>query len=220
MPTIEQEYKPIRLSRPSVHAVKLARKVIERNESPVIAEIGIGYGATSIEICRLLKNRGALYLFDFEDKTASVSEMLERFGFHNVVCNGNSRKLFDSYAWSLAQLLLRRRKSGDLELFDFVYLDGEHCFHHDTPAALVLKELLKTGGYILFDDYDWSFETSQTLNPNVNPLILGHYTDEQIRVPHVRLICDLFFDSDPSFSRVDIGYGSREHRRAYRKVGR
>ena len=51
------------------------------------------------------------------------------------------------------------------------------------------------------------------------PNILEVYSDEQIQTPHVRLICDLFMDHDPDYRKVDIGYGSHEHRRAYRKLG-
>ncbi|GAB5377988.1 MAG: hypothetical protein AcusKO_44500 [Acuticoccus sp.] len=212
--------KPFNLSRPSADAVALIKRAMARADHPVIAEIGIGYGATSIETCRLLANRGRLYLFDYEDKLSGLQDRLDTLGFFNVIYHGNSRKLFDSYNWNLANLLRRRlRAGGDPALFDFVYLDGAHSFHHDAPAAMIVKDLMKPGGEILFDDYDWSFATSRTMNPDIYPAIRDQYSDEQIDEPHVALLCELFFDADPAFQQIDIGYSLKEHRRAYRKIG-
>ncbi|ONG54002.1 hypothetical protein BKE38_11035 [Pseudoroseomonas deserti] len=171
----------------------------------MLCEVGIG--ATTSEICRLLASR----LNDLKPE-------LDGLGFNNVVYHGNTQRKPDSCNWALAQMLLTRRAAGgEVPLFDFVFLDGAHAFHHGAPATLILKELLKPGGVILFDDYDWSFAISPTMNPAVFPAILEAYSEEQIKTPHVRLICDLFMDGDPEYRKLDIGYGPREHRRAYRK---
>lgn len=97
------------------------------------------------------------------------------------------------------------------------FLDGAHAFHHDAPATVILKELLKPGGIFLFDDYDWTFGASPTQRPAVKPEILKLYTEEQIQTPHLRLICDLFMDSDPDYEKVNLNFVGRERRRAYRK---
>ena len=56
------------------------------------------------------------------------------------------------------------------------------------------------------------------MNPARKPEILLEYTQAQIDTPHVRRICELFFDDDPAYRKVDIGYKTHEHRRAYRKA--
>jgi hypothetical protein len=81
-----------------------------------------------------------------------------------------------------------------------------------------LKELLKVHGYLLFDDFSWTFEKSPTLNPQIHPSTANLYSAEQIREPHIALICKAFFDSDSRFELVDLGYEGKELRRAYRRI--
>ncbi|WP_439597757.1 class I SAM-dependent methyltransferase [Falsiroseomonas sp.] len=207
------------IAKPNEHALKLIAAILAREQQPVLCEVGIGIGATSVEICRLLANRGSYHLFDYSSRLDDLKPDLDWLGFTNVVYHGNTRRKLDSYNWALAQMLLARRAAGGpVPLFDFVFLDGAHAFHHAAPATLLLKELLKPGGVILFDDYDWSFAISPTMNPKVFPTILEFYSDDQIATPHVRLICDLFMDRDPDYQKLEIGYRSHEHRRAYREL--
>ena len=154
----------VHISKPNQHALKLIETLLEREQQPVLCEVGVGIGATSVAICRLLANRGTYHLFDYSSRLDDLKTDLDGLGFTNVVYHGNSRRKLDSYNWALAQMLLARRAAGGtVPLFDFVFLDGAHAFHHDAPAALLLKDLLKPGGVILFDDYDWSFAISPTM---------------------------------------------------------
>jgi predicted O-methyltransferase YrrM len=182
-----------------------------------VAEIGIGIGATSVELCRLLAGQGEIAFFDYADKLEELAADLRAEGFGNFRLFGNSRRTFDSYCWSLAQQAQSMRAAGRDGVFDFIYLDGAHLFHHDAPAALLCKQLVRPGGVVLLDDYDWSIAVSPTMRPSVRPSVREHFTEEQIETPHVRVICDLFFDPDPAFRKLEIGYGAREHRRAYRR---
>lgn len=207
------------ISKPSPHALDLLDGTLRANPAPVICEVGVGIGATTIELCRRLDNRGELHLFDYEDRLVDLAADLRAHGFDNVRLYPNSRKTFDSYNWALAKLALANRERDDPQLYDFAYFDGCHMFHHDAPAAMLLKDLMKPGGVLLLDDYEWSIAVSPTMRPSVTPTIAEHYTDDQISTPHVRLICSLFLDVDPSLEKLDIGFKGREQRRAYRKLG-
>jgi len=223
------QFEPI--SAPSNHAIELVQQILRSNPAPTVCEIGVGIGATSLELCRVLAGNGQIFFFDYEDTLQSLATDLEKHGFYNFKTFGCRRKRFQSYNWPLAKLLLKMRQEGQKGIIDFAYLDGAHTFHHDAPAALMLKDLLKPEGVILFDDYDWSLADSPSLKPTVNPTFRKwfkfvidtihtkrNYDNEQLMMPHVKLICDLFFDRDPAFIKIDIGYGSHQHRRAYRKL--
>ncbi|HVZ10034.1 class I SAM-dependent methyltransferase [Rhodopila sp.] len=206
------------ISQPSAQAVALTTQILEREPAPVIAEIGIGIGATSMALCSLLDHRGEAWFFDFEDRVTELAADLAAAGYTNIRTFGNSRATHDSYGWTLAMLLRRRRASGPAALFDFIYLDGAHVWHHDALATVCAKALLKPGGFLLMDDYDWTIAVSPTMRPSVNPTIRQHYTEEQIELSHVEMICSLLLDDDPHFERVPLGYRGREHRRAYRRL--
>lgn len=50
----------------------------------------------------------------------------------------------------LAQLIVDRRQ------FDLIYVDGSHCSDAVLADATMAFGLLKTGGYMIFDDYLWN----------------------------------------------------------------
>ena len=206
------------ISQPSAHALDLVRRVLSTNPSPLLCEVGVGIGATSIEFCRLLEHRGEIWFFDFAEKLEELAGDLGDAGFANFRTFGNSRRTFDSYAWTLAMQLRRRRAQGEAAFIDFAYLDGAHTFFHDAPATMCLKEMLRPGGYLLMDDYDWTIAVSPIMRPTVNSAIVQDYTEEQIELSHVEMVCALLLDDDPAFERVDIGYRRQEHRRAYRRI--
>jgi predicted O-methyltransferase YrrM len=211
------------MKSPSRDAVVLLNRVLRTNPNPEIAEIGVAIGATTYALCQALNRAGRIHLFDFGPTLDALAAELREENFDNIVLHPNGRKLFESYNWNLAIMLRQMRNDGKDGIFDLVYLDGAHVFHHDAPAAVVLKELLRPGGYLLFDDYSWTLASSPTLGPSVNASTAENYSQEQIEIAHIALICEIFFDRDTRFERVDLGYpreqGGQELRRAYRKLG-
>ncbi len=179
----------------------------------------MGIGATSVELCRVLQGRGEILFFDFDERPTPLAADLRR-------AQPNQLPHLRQLATDLRQLLLEIFAKLALEqraarrggLLHFAFLDGGRVFHHDAPAALLIKELLHPGGTVLFDDYDWSFSVSPTANPTVKPDLRDQYTDEQIAACHVELVCDLFLDDDARSEKIEIGYGAHEHRRASRKL--
>lgn len=91
-----------------------------------------------------------------------VKQKLNEAGFFNVIAHGNSRKTMDSYNWSLMKLLQVRREP----FFDYVFIDGAHVWAIDALTFFLVDRLLKPGGYIDFDDYDWTIRNSPSVNPN------------------------------------------------------
>lgn len=210
-------YKAI--STPSRDALLAVDELIKVNGlNLTIAEIGVGVGATTVEFARKLCSQGRLILFDYQESVQSLSADLAGLGFTNVESFGNSRLVYDSYCWNLAKLALASRERGEAAFIDFAYLDGAHSFVHDAPAALVLKEIIKPGGLLLFDDLNWTYDTSPTMNPRVNPQVAGWYTLDQLSVPHVQMICKLFVDSDDRFVRETFGGRVSSGRALYRRV--
>ncbi|UPY38019.1 class I SAM-dependent methyltransferase [Sediminicoccus sp. KRV36] len=214
----DPRYKAI--SRPSRDAVALLRKLLRRRPAPIVAEIGVGIGATTRELARLLNHAGELHLFDYADVLATLLTELEQAGWRNAVAHPNGRKIFESYSWSLAQLLRGMRQSGQDGVFDFVYLDGAHSWGHDAPAALALVPLLRPGGVLLLDDHRWTFAQSPSLNPERHPPTAAQYSQEQIVTPHVALICEVFLDHDRRLKPLPLpppADGGPPLRRAYRR---
>lgn len=53
------------------------------------------------------------------------------------------------------------------ESFDIIYVDGSHLAHDVMADAVMAFELLKTGGVLIFDDYEFSLEYPPELRPRI-----------------------------------------------------
>ena len=173
------------------------------NQAPMVAEIGVGIGATSRTMAALLDNRGELHLYDFHDKVAELAADLANLGFANVKGFGNTDRHWDSYNWTLGRMLL----DGKREVYDYIYIDGAHTFAVDALAFVLCDRLLKPGGFLEFDDYNWCFAESRWMRDSREQFM----TDEQIRTPQVKMVVDLLLHGN-------AGYAAVQPNRLYRKA--
>ncbi len=163
------------------------------------AELGVYEGDTALAIAEHLGGTGEIHLFDFDDKVELVAGRLREAGHAgNVFAHPNSRKLLDSYNWSLMRLLQERGEPP----FEYVFLDGAHTWTTDALAFLLIDRLLKPGGYVEFDDYHWTISRSPSMNPRVFPASGLMYTPEQIAERQVALVVDLLVRPDPRYDEV------------------
>ena len=149
-------------------------------------------------IGKFLNGEGELHLFDYEDRVTDVATTLKAAGFHNIRMFGSSYKLLDSYSWSLAKVLEQNAEP----IYDYVFLDGAHTWAVDALTTFLVDRLLKAGGYLDFDDYDWTLSESPSLNPQVFPLTGKLYTGEQIAAKQVKMIVDLIMRRDSRYREV------------------
>jgi len=153
----------------------------------VYAEVGVYKGHTARRIAEHLAGDGEIHLFDFEDRVGPVARQLRAAGHDNVVVHANSRRIMDSYNWSLMRLLAAHEEP----IFDYAYLDGAHTWALDALAFCLVDRLLKPGGYVDFDDYGWTLRDSPSMRPSAFPEVRRLYTDEQIGTSQVALVVDL-----------------------------
>ena len=188
--------------KPSIHFVELIASLINKNPTPIrIAEIGVDCGATTREIVNLLRRDDIYDLFDVSDCTLfSNFDKIITSGHCAVNIFGNTRKLYDSYAWTIANLYMKLvDEAKNTHIWYAVYIDGAHSFSVDAPTTCCVKEMIKSGGFIVFDDMKWSFAKSPTCNTET---MRGRYTVEQMNKPHVALIVNVFMRSDPRFVEI------------------
>jgi len=164
-----------------------------------VAEIGVYRCDTARELLPIVRERGGtLHLFDYEDVLLTARAEL---GGKNVEYHPNSRRSMDSYCWSLARLVARKR-SWSPDLLDYAYIDGAHVFAIDALAFVLVDRLLRPGGFVDFDDYRWTIRSSPTHNPLVFPEITHQYTWEQRRVRQVRMVVELLVRPHPGYDEV------------------
>jgi predicted O-methyltransferase YrrM len=162
------------------------------------AEIGVYRGDTAERIAQVLGGEGEIHLFDYADRVEPVAARLRAAGHGNVCAHGNSRRLLDSYNWSLMAVLAEHPDPA----FDYVFIDGAHTWAHDALAFVLADRLLVRGGYIDFDDYGWTLASSPSMNPVAFPEVEALYTNEQIATRQVALVVDLLVRRDERYEEV------------------
>ena len=170
-----------------------------------VAEIGVDIGATAVEILRLLGKDDKYFFFDVDSVVRELNVDFRELNTEAQLFGiGNSLKTLDSYAWSLARLKIEQDTK-----FDLVYLDGAHTFLHDASATAVLKEMMKIGGIIVFDDLDWTISSSPTCNPDKNPSVLDRFTKEQIDTCQIDYVVRTIMDPDKRYRKLDMSTSRR-----------
>lgn len=187
-------------SIPAWEVLEYVNKKREINRPISVAEIGIGIGATAVEICKSLDKEDKYYAFDFEDK---INLLFEDFGkLPDIVCElyaeGSSPKVYDSYNWNLSKMVLGMQEKQIDGIFDVVYLDGAHTFWVDGLACCLIKKLIKKDGYIIFDDLNWSIKKH---HPNASEFC-ELFTDEQLSDCQIRRVVNIFMQQDDNFSEL------------------
>jgi len=159
---------------------------------PVIAEVGVGIGATTLRMAEIMDNRGELHIFDREQVANELYGDLVGRGFTNIVNHPNSHRIWDSYHWSMAKMI----SEGRAEMFDLVYVDGAHTYLHDGLAFFLSDRLMKVGGLIVFDDYGWRFSASTAKTKFEN------LTQEQRETPQIKMVVDDLVEHHIAFETV------------------
>lgn len=211
-------------SEPCWEFIEIIKRKKDEKRLISVAEIGIDVGATAVEACKLLEESDSYYLFDFENKVEDLKKDLGNVS--NITCEikayGNSDKIYDSYCYTLCDLLFDMRNKGLNGIFDVVYLDGLHGFNVDGLAVCLLKELMKSGAYIVFDDLYWSWKIwlskrAESEMDSNKTWVSERWTDEQIAEPQVRRVVNAFMINDTDYEEVKQGRLNPFGRIVYKK---
>jgi predicted O-methyltransferase YrrM len=162
------------------------------------AELGVYKGYTAARIAEQLAGEGEIHLFDYEDRLAEAAGRVRATGHTKVIEHPNSRRIMDSYNWSLMRLLAEHGEP----IFDYVFIDGAHTWMLDALAFLLVDRLLRVGGYVDFDDYAWTLAGSPSMKPEVFPDVCRLYSPEQIEERQVALVVDVLVRPDPRYEEL------------------
>ncbi len=134
---------------------------IQLNKLNNILELGFAHGVSSCYFASMLHEMetGHLTTIDLEvakERQPNIESLLTQLELSSYVTIYYEPK---SYNWRLMRLIEQHPNP----IFDFCYIDGAHDWYTDGFAFFLVDKLLIPGGWIIFDDINWSFNTSPSL---------------------------------------------------------
>jgi predicted O-methyltransferase YrrM len=167
--------------------------LIQTNRLHKCLELGFYHGVSSAYIAGAIDQlgRGSLTTIDLKrarNLQPNIDEVLTRVGLKAWV-----EYYFEptSYNWRLMKFL----EEGLQGTFDFCYIDGGHTWYSTGFAFFLVAKLLRPGGWIIFDDLNWTHEGEAVRGTRR----IKAMPAEERRTPQVRKVYELLVKSDPSF---------------------
>lgn len=163
------------------------RDFITRNDCKDILEIGFYHGKSSAYVAAILEDldRGHLTTIDktnARERDPNIDQVLAELGLAHRVTPIYAER---SFTWELGKLLRRDNPPQ----FDLCYFDGGHTWDVTGFGFLLVDMLLRPGGWIIFDDINWTIEKSLKANPKLK--FWRDYSSDEKATPAVRMVFDM-----------------------------
>lgn len=183
-------------------AERLTTRMLDHDCSRVL-ELGVLHGVSTCYIAAALDGSGkdwSITTIDnltAIDRKPNVEELLSELGLRERVTVHYEQS---SYVWRLMKLI----EAHPEPIFDFCYVDGAHNWPTDGFAFFLVDRLLRPGGWIVFDDIDWSYASSPSLSRTD---FVKAMPEEERTMQQVRKVFDLLVKSHPGYGEFSVGDG-------------
>lgn len=170
------------------------RDFIAEKEINDILELGFLHGVSTCYLAASLEARGTghIHAMDLDVQRRvdpNAQALLSSLGLsHRATLHFEPT----SYTWRLMKMLDENPEPR----FDFCYLDGAHSWFVDGFAFFLVDRLLRPGGWILFDDFDWSYAESPAL---ANTDFVAAMPEDERTTPQIRKVVELLVEPHPDY---------------------
>jgi len=148
-------------------------------------ELGVG-SITSVDLI------GAKELFN-----PSVEAQLEEAGLSKYV---SVVRMQTGYTWFLHDEIANNTKDDVCaEKYDLCIIDGPKNWTIDGAAFFFVDKLLKKNGWIIFDDYNWTYGKANTLRESTDGITHRTLSAEEKEIPHVKELFELLVKQHPDY---------------------
>jgi predicted O-methyltransferase YrrM len=183
---VETKFGDLKYMRSS--EATLLREFIAEHAAEDILEIGFYHGKSSAYFAAILEDleRGHLLTIDLRNarqRTPNIEQVLSTLNLSHRVTPVFVER---SYTWELAKMIQATPRPA----FDLCYFDGGHTWDATGFGFLLVDMLLRPGGWIIFDDLEWTIQKAMAGRTNV-PAHWRKCSDDERAAPAVRMVFDL-----------------------------
>jgi predicted O-methyltransferase YrrM len=174
----------------SLKKAQVMEDFIRKHSISNILELGFFHGVSTCYMAAALEevDQGSIVSIDLhsaQKRQPNIEELLEKCGYLETV-----EFYYEpaSYNWRLMKLIEAQERT-----FDLCYLDGGHDWYNTGLAFFLVDKLLRPGGWIIFDDLDWTMEHIEAQWALRKP-------EEERVTPQVRKVWELLVKTHPQYS--------------------
>ncbi len=170
-------------------------------------ELGFAHGKSSCYIGSALHEvgKGHLTTIDLTNgpTNPSIEDLLTQTGLQSYITPVREKI---SYTYFLKSKIAEQSVTGSCDpVYDFCFVDGPKHWVTDGLSFFLIDKLLKPNGWILFDDYSWTYTDQVRRNKIVD--VDNYYKSLQVdhsETAHIRAVVELLVMQHPSYSNFEI----------------
>ena len=98
---------------------------------------------------------------------------------------------------------MRLIEEHEIPYFDFCYFDAGHSWDVTGYAFFLVDRLLKPGGWVVFDDLDWTYERKIKPGQPI-PDFLARVPEDERSTAQVRKVWDLLVCRSPGYEGHEV----------------
>ena len=181
-------------------------ELIVRENLTNILELGIAHGTATCYMAAALEELGggsitAVDLVETRDTfRPSAEEQLENTGleaFAKVV------RMQTGYTWFLHDEIARNTTgSVCAETYDLCIIDGPKNWTIDGAAFFFADKLLKKNGWMIFDDYNWTYALKNKRKESTDGISHRLLSKDERETPHIREVFELLVKQHPNYGNL------------------
>jgi predicted O-methyltransferase YrrM len=182
--------------------------LIVRDKLRTILELGIAHGTATCYMAAALQEIGggtvtAVDILRAKDVfKPSPEEQLERCGLGQFV---RIERPKTGYNWFLHDAILANTRNGVCsEAYDLCIIDGQKHWTHDGAAFFFVDKLLKKDGWLIFDDFNWTFGESNKRRASTAGIVHETLSEAELWTPHIRDVFELLVKQHPNYGNFIV----------------
>ncbi len=173
-----------------------------------ILELGIAHGTATCYMAAALQELGegsinAVDLIEVKNVyKPSAEEQLAKTGlteFATVI------RMDTGYTWFLHNEIAKYTKDNICEdVYDLCIIDGPKNWTIDGAAFFFVDKLLKKNGWIIFDDYHWTYANADNQRNSTDGITHRSLSKEEKETPHIREVFELLVKQHPNYGNLIV----------------
>jgi predicted O-methyltransferase YrrM len=178
-------------------------EMILRERPAHILELGIAHGTATCYMAAALDELAAGSITAVDLDSARFAPSAET----QLATCGLSRyadivRMQTGYTWFLHDEIRRQTTSGRCRpKYDLCIIDGPKNWTIDGCAFFLVDKLLNPGGWIIFDDYGWTYAGADAARPATDGVTHRDLSSEERTTPQIREVFELLVVPHQNYSR-------------------